>query len=247
MEAQLRKRSDQGQYWWELRSCAYYEAFDQPRILYPDITWASEFCYDADRRLCNNTVYFIPTAPLWLLAVLNSPAMWYVLAKTAVHGKDEVLRLFSGLVEDLPIPTPTNEWLDTGEPGVRRLLALASERRALQREVLEWLRAEFAVDRPGQRLEEFAALERDEFVTEVKRRRPRRSSGLTPRALARLHEAYGEYVPRMREMAAEAERLEERLAALVNDAYGLTAEEVELMWRTAPPRMPVRPPGADRD
>ena len=37
----------------------------------------------------------------------------------------------------------------------------------------------------------------------------------------------------------EAEALERRVAASVNEAYGLTAEEVELMWRTAPPRMPV--------
>jgi hypothetical protein len=30
---------------------------------------------------------------------------------------------------------------------------------------------------------------------------------------------------------------------LVNQAYGLTADEVELMWRTAPPRMPFTPEG----
>ena len=33
-------------------------------------------------------------------------------------------------------------------------------------------------------------------------------------------------------------------ADLVNAAYGLTAEEMGLMWRTAPPRMPCQPPPA---
>ena len=42
----------------------------------------------------------------------------------------------------------------------------------------------------------------------------------------------------------EARRLEQRVAELVNAAYGLTPEEVALMWRTAPPRMPGEPPGA---
>jgi hypothetical protein len=37
----------------------------------------------------------------------------------------------------------------------------------------------------------------------------------------------------------EAERLEAELSDLVCQAYGLTAEEVELMWQTAPPRMPA--------
>jgi hypothetical protein len=33
--------------------------------------------------------------------------------------------------------------------------------------------------------------------------------------------------------------LERRVADLVNEAYGLTPEEVQLMWDAAPPRMPV--------
>jgi len=44
-------------------------------------------------------------------------------------------------------------------------------------------------------------------------------------------------------LAAEARQLERRVADLVNAAYGLTAEEVALMWRTAPPRMPGERPG----
>lgn len=44
-------------------------------------------------------------------------------------------------------------------------------------------------------------------------------------------------------LAAEARQLERRIAELVNAAYGLTPEEVALLWRTAPPRMPGEPPG----
>jgi hypothetical protein len=38
--------------------------------------------------------------------------------------------------------------------------------------------------------------------------------------------------------ATEALALERQINDLVN-AYGLTPEEVKLMWQTAPPRMPV--------
>ncbi|MFL5384636.1 MAG: Eco57I restriction-modification methylase domain-containing protein [Longimicrobiaceae bacterium] len=242
MEAQLRKRTDQGQYWWELRSCAYYGVFAGPKILYPDITWSSGFCYDDEGRFCNNTVYFIPSAPPWALAVLNSPAMWYFASKTAVHGKDEVLRLFASFVEELPIPAPPDAWHESGEAALERLRALTSGERRVRRELAEWLRVEFGVDKPGQKLESFAGMEVDGFVAEVKRRRPRTAPGVTPRDLARLTEAYAEHAPRIREMAREAAALEERLAGLVNEAYGLTDEDVRLMWQTAPPRMPVRSP-----
>ena len=45
-----------------------------------------------------------------------------------------------------------------------------------------------------------------------------------------------------RALAAEALKLERTLSDLVNQAYGLTPAEFELMWKTAPPRMPAPPP-----
>ena len=44
-----------------------------------------------------------------------------------------------------------------------------------------------------------------------------------------------------RNAAADVLTLERKLSDLVNAAYGLTADEVVLMWRTAPPRMPLDP------
>ena len=45
-----------------------------------------------------------------------------------------------------------------------------------------------------------------------------------------------------RALAVEALRLENEISCLVNEAYGLTPEEIALMWETAPPRMPVAKP-----
>ena len=40
-------------------------------------------------------------------------------------------------------------------------------------------------------------------------------------------------------LAAETLKLERTLSDLVNQAYGLTPAEIELMWKTAPPRIPI--------
>lgn len=58
-----------------------------------------------------------------------------------------------------------------------------------------------------------------------------------------MRTVYAEHMPCLRALEAEAQQREQRLAALVNTAYGLTPEEVELLWETAPPRMPVGWPG----
>src|SRR5947209_19105979 len=79
-----------------------------------------------------------------------------------------------------------------------------------------------------------------------RRRGPRRrgeevrgkKNPLTPVGLRNLREEHAKTIAPARDQAAEVLRLERQFGRLVNDAYGLTADEVELLWRTAPPRMP---------
>jgi hypothetical protein len=49
--------------------------------------------------------------------------------------------------------------------------------------------------------------------------------------------------PPARALAAETLNVERTLSDLVNQAYALTPAEIDLMWQTAPPRMPIPPPG----
>ena len=83
-----------------------------------------------------------------------------------------------------------------------------------------------------------ASLDADVFVEEVRRRRPKSEGRLTPVALRDLRSSYTEMTTPVREERAEAAKLERRLSDLVNRAYGLTPEDVDLLWSTAPPRMP---------
>ena len=88
-------------------------------------------------------------------------------------------------------------------------------------------------------LEPFA-LSWDEFIKQIRSGRGKRK----PLSAAGVHAVQEEYAKTVQPMQAalrEAERLEWRLNDLVNEAYGLTPEEVRLMWDTAPPRMPLTP------
>ena len=70
--ARLRRRQDKGRFFWELRSCAYYRAFDQPKIIYPDIGRTMRAVLDRGGHLTGNTCYIIPRNDAYLLAILNS-------------------------------------------------------------------------------------------------------------------------------------------------------------------------------
>jgi hypothetical protein len=159
-------------------------------------------------------------------------------AHNATHGKDEALRLIYSFTETLPIVPPTDEARDETDEAVRRLISLTRSGQGARRDTLDWLRVEFGVERPGLKLGDFASLGPDAFVEEVRKRRPKSEGRFTPGSLRDLKSGYAEMADPVRQARTEAANLERKLSDLVNEAYGLTVEEVDFLWKTAPPRMP---------
>ena len=71
-ENKLRKRQDKGRFFWELRACAYYQAFDRPKIVYPVIGRQMRALLDRKGYLTNDKCFIIPADDSYLLALLNS-------------------------------------------------------------------------------------------------------------------------------------------------------------------------------
>lgn len=119
---------------------------------------------------------------------------------------------------------------------------IAGLQQATSKDLLDWLKVQFEIPAPNTKLQDPIALSSDDFVAEV--RKARGKKGLTSAGLKELREEYARTVEPARIRAAEAKALERQIHDLVNDAYGLTPDEVRLMWDTAPPRMPIERPEA---
>ncbi|MDI1315519.1 N-6 DNA methylase [Prosthecobacter sp.] len=240
-EEGLRKRQDQGRNWWELRPCAYYALFEQPKIYFQLIQFHP--CYSLDRVATygNNKTGFIPTGDLYLLAVLNSPLMWWHNWRHLPHMKDEALAPNPTVLESIPIALPSDALRTAVETAVSRLIDITASQQQTQHTVLDWLRVEYAIEKPSQKLAALTELDSDAFIAEVKKLRGK-SQPLTAASLAALRAEYLRSIDPARTLAAEMLQLERTLSDLINQAYGLTPEEVQLMWNTAPPRMPFTEP-----
>jgi hypothetical protein len=57
-----------------------------------------------------------------------------------------------------------------------------------------------------------------------------------------LRDEYTRTIEPARPLVSETMTLERTLSDLVNQAYALTPAEIDLLWQTAPPRMPVTRP-----
>ena len=226
--------------WYEIQDATdYWKEFDKPKIMYPEITWRSQWSLDDQGTLASNTVYFLPTDDLWILAVINSPISWWYAWRTAVHGKDEALRFIGVFVADFPIPKLGQA--ERMQNLVHQLVLIARSSHEIRNNSLDWLRVEHAVDKPSKKLQTLIDLDSDAFVAEVKKLRGKKNP-LSVAALRSLRDEHTRTIEPARIQAAEALNLERQISDLVNEAYGLTPDEVALMWKTAPPRMPISKP-----
>lgn len=75
------KRTDKGDYWWELRACAYYSEFSQPKLFYQTFQVRPCFIYSNQSVFCNNSMWFITIQNKALLALLCSNMGWWLISK----------------------------------------------------------------------------------------------------------------------------------------------------------------------
>jgi hypothetical protein len=79
---------------------------DKPKIIFPDISTSPRFALDDKGCFSSNTTYFIPSADLYLLGLLNSRLGCFYFTKTCagLEGKNEIyLRFFGQYLEGFPI------------------------------------------------------------------------------------------------------------------------------------------------
>ncbi|MCR4318603.1 MAG: Eco57I restriction-modification methylase domain-containing protein [Planctomycetes bacterium] len=106
---QLQRRDDQGRYFWELRSCAYWQEFEQTKIVYPDIYEHQSFTWNEETIYVANTCYFIPSTEKWLTALLNSRAVEWFYSNISNKVRGGYLRAFSDYIKQIPTPSSTLE------------------------------------------------------------------------------------------------------------------------------------------
>ncbi len=105
-----RKRGDKGEFWWELRACAYYKEFEKNKIQYGHFSPEPLFHYNTNSAYSNDKSYIIPTQDTFLYGLLNSSTFWFLIKAMCPFVRGGFYEVRAQYIETLPIPDkPENE------------------------------------------------------------------------------------------------------------------------------------------
>jgi hypothetical protein len=119
---ELIEREDQGRFFWELRSCAYWEEFSRPKIAYQEIATFQAFAWEASGYIATNKVFIIPEAAPLVLGILNSRPAWWLLNQVSTKMVGGALALQMPFLGQVPIPVATNSHTKAIERRVQMIL-----------------------------------------------------------------------------------------------------------------------------
>ncbi len=104
-------RGAQGENWWNLRACSFYDDFELDRVVWAEMTNTPRFVVCPAGVYLLNTAYFLLPPPQWrtyaLVALLNSSVSAFFMRHSAQTSGMGVIRWIKEHVSQIPIPSGT--------------------------------------------------------------------------------------------------------------------------------------------
>ena len=103
-----KRRSDQGDYWWELRPCDYLDLYEQPKVIFAHFQKEPLFFFDDDKFYTNNRGYIWNAGPTEV-ALLNSKLTWFHLTGQTSSIRGGFFEATTQNTNEIPIPNMNSD------------------------------------------------------------------------------------------------------------------------------------------
>jgi type I restriction-modification system DNA methylase subunit len=212
-EEQAKKRYDKGDFWWELRNCAYYDLFDKPKISFPNLQNKNKFSFDDDGIFINAPAVFISTDDKALLSILNSKLVWYFLNSICVVRSGGYIEVKPQYFEQIPIPEITEE--------LNNQLVKKSELNIQQTKSLDMLNGLFQ----NRKFEKWNELTSKEFFKELEKQKVK----LSLREQSEWLQYFEEQKNKALAIKSQISQTDKEIDQMVYALYELTEEEIKIV------------------
>jgi len=238
------KRYDQGDYWWELRNCAYYDFFEKPKIIFPNLQNSNKFSLDTQGTYVNAPAVFLPSNSRTLLCVLNSKVVWEFLKSICVVRSGGYIEVKPQYFEQIPIPDFQNEefFNDVSD----RIIDDVNELQKLENRFQNYFKGTFQLNRLQRKLENWHTLDFASFIKELNKaikesNKVREKAAkdtcfqaeiveaLTKKDEFEWMEIFEDNKKNALDLQTQITQTEKEIDQMVYELYGLTEEEIEII------------------
>lgn len=226
--------------WYEIQDTVdYWAGFEQPKIVWPDISKLPRFSMDTQGRYLGNTAYIAPGGDYYLLGVLASWATWFFISKTAqplrLRANRWQYRLIAQYMEEMPIPPAGDADRRAVATLAERCCCLGTERYEVQVKVQQRLLEAFGCKTGGvlnTKAQAWWDLSLRELGTALKASFKLPSNPLmNPRTADEWEPYLDEKRQAVVRLSGSLEEIEAELNDRIYRLFSLTAEEVKLLQK----------------
>ena len=225
LEERARQRFDQGDFFWELRNCAYYDLFEKPKIVFPNLQNSNKFAFDETGAYINAPAVILPTSEKFITAILNSKLVWYFLTSICVVRNGGYIEVKPQYFEQIPIPEISEEIKLELQSITNQIISKTSEKQKVQSLFLKLLENKFVDLKINNKLQNWYVLEFRDFLKELQKAKIK----LSLSEEADWMNYFNEQKQKAQTLKSEIEKTDREIDRMVYELYGLTEEEIKIV------------------
>ena len=232
-EDKAKARYDQGDYWWELRNCAYYELFKIPKIVFPNLQNSNKFSLDEKEIFINAPAVMVSLAHLnnsinqgkFLLTILNSKVIWHYLKSICVVRNGGYIEVKPQYFEQIPVPEINEK---EQQPFIDKADIMLSKNKELNQSLQQFtqlLQVKFPTININNKLEKWANLTSNEFLKELEKQKIKLSLSQQQEWL----QYFKEQKTKANDIQEVIAKTDKEIDKMVYALYGLSEEEIAVV------------------
>ncbi len=220
------KRYDKGEFWWELRACGYYNLFETPKVVWPNLQSENKFSFDSKGFYINAPSVILPTDSKALLCIINSKLAWFFFKNICVIRNGGYLEMKPQYFEQLPVSLPSDE-----KPFNEKADMMLAQNKALHEfkaDFLNFLESELKPKKITKKLESWDELGLEQFKKELTKCKVKFKS-LSLKERKEWQEYFSEQKQKADEIKAIIDSTHKEIDQMVYKLYGLIQEEIKII------------------
>ena len=214
--------------WYEIQdSIDYYEEFEKPKIIYPNICKKPEFSYDVKNYFTNQKCFIIPKDDKYLLGILNSSVINFLFAMILPKLRGDFYEPSYTYLKNFPIASANNNSSISNKvvQQVKAQLDLHVEFDKVVINFTNLILTKFNLDKISNMLESWHELEFGDFLKELKKKKIK----LSLSEEAEWMEYFNEQKSKALELKTEIDKTDREIDQMVYELYELTPEEIRIV------------------